>query len=206
MKLATDVAVLFVDPRGPYPARVERWYDEERDARRYTGGLPVVAHPPCGPWGNLRHLYQAIGDRDHAPFAIGVVRRTGGVLEHPARSELWSEVGLPRPGDPPDDVGGYTILVNQVNWGHVARKPTWLYILGCSTENLPQVPPDRQPTHWVSGFRWTGDGRPNRARSDAAPAHIKICSAEQRRRTPPAFADWLIEVARRCGQGMRSSG
>jgi hypothetical protein len=30
------------------------------------------------------------------------------------------------------------------------------------------------------------------------PPGIKVCSAQQRRRTPVAFAEWLVSVASRC--------
>ena len=41
--LRTDVSVLYVDPRGPYPKLVADWWDAERDARNYAGPNPVVA-------------------------------------------------------------------------------------------------------------------------------------------------------------------
>ena len=52
-------AALYIDPaRGPYPALLDpdRCWGVDRDAKLYTGPGPVIAHPPCGPWGRLAHL------------------------------------------------------------------------------------------------------------------------------------------------------
>lgn len=185
--LAEDVAVLYADPLGPYPGLARLWYGEQQDARTYDGPWPVVAHPPCGPWGFLRGLSKET-TADCAPHALTAVRRFGGVLEHPRGSTFFRAYGLPKPGELPDAFGGVTFEVSQCDWGHVARKRTWLYVVGC--RDFPPVPPAREPTHWASGVHTPGArGKP--------PPGIKICSAQQRRRTPPAFASWLIEVARR---------
>jgi hypothetical protein len=122
------------------------------------------------------------------------VREAGGVLEHPAGSKLWAAVGLPRPGDPPDAWGGFTVEVSQVDWGHVARKRTWLYCVGVSRHEL-ETPEPREPTHWCSGFRNLGKGKWTK-RGQAVPPGFKICSAQQRRRTPEAFAAYLVKLAR----------
>lgn len=189
-RLRDDVAVLYVDPLGPYPRLVREWYDEARDARTYTGPLPVVAHPPCGPWGRLRHLCRRPEDKDLAPVALNTVRKFGGVLEHPRYSKLWEEYSLPYPEQSPDQFGGITIEVSQCDWGHPARKWTWLYVVGATS--IPKFPVPREPTHWISG----GRGRAGKkAKTTPVPTGIKICSAQQRRRTPIAFALWLIDVA-----------
>ena len=180
-----DVAVLYVDRLGPYPKLVEHWYDEARDGRTYAGPWPIVAHPPCGPWGHLRHLSR-FQDPTLAPLAVDQVRRFGGVLEHPSGSKLFEALALPRPGDPPDAWGGRTIAVNQCDWGHVARKATWLYMVGVRAPR--SFPPPCEPTHWASGSRTAIRG--------PIPPGIKVCSTQQRRRTPPAFARWLIDLAR----------
>src|SRR5208282_2605434 len=81
------VAALYVDPLGPYPLLFDvDWYDEKRDARGYDGPHPVVAHPPCGPWGQLHHRCKRDQDKEFGPLAVAAVRRHGGVLEHPAGS------------------------------------------------------------------------------------------------------------------------
>lgn len=177
------VAALYVDARGPYPRLVREWYDEQRDARAYDGPWPVVAHPPCGPWGTLRKLSRET-TKDLGPHGVEMVRRWGGVLEHPRASKLFAHCGMPRPGELPDVWGGLTFEVCQVDWGHVARKRSWLYVVGARA--IPTNPPRREPTHWVSGGG-TGRGR--------TPPGIKVCSAEQRRRTPVAFAEFLIGIA-----------
>jgi hypothetical protein len=188
--LLEGVAVLYVDPRGPYPGMVRHWYDAERDAKKYEGPWPVVAHPPCGPWSVMRHLSRET-TADCAPLALNAVREFGGVLEHPKGSTFFRAYSLPLPGELPDEWGGYTIEVSQCDWGHVARKRTWLYIVGTPRGALPPMPAPRTPTHWASG------GRTRSSRQGTpVPPGIKVCSAQQRRRTPPAFAAWLLEIAR----------
>jgi hypothetical protein len=187
--MPASVAALYIDPRGPYPRMegVDCW-DAERDARLYDGPHPVVAHPPCGPWGALRHLCRN-DDPTLAPRAAEQVREFGGVLEHPAGSLLFRALRLPFPGELPDEYGGRTHEVSQVDWGHPARKRTWLYLV--RTNAALVLPPRREPTHWVSGGR-----RRAKPGGGVVPPGIKICSTQQRRRTPPAFAEWLVALAR----------
>lgn len=192
------IAALYIDPRGPYPKMpgVDCW-DEARDATRYQGPAPIVAHPPCGAYGSLRHLRVPRRDRrdDSAcgPRAAEQVRAFGGVLEQPAGSLLWRLCGIPTPGSGDDEHGGFSIEVEQVEWGHPARKRTWLYLVRVPRALLMPPPwPRRQPTHWVSG----GRDRDRKGSGGVVPPGIKVCSAQQRRRTPPAFAAWLVELAR----------
>jgi hypothetical protein len=202
------VAALYIDPGGPYPRlpNVECWgllsVDDgqsampwglaHRDARLYEGPHPVVAHPPCGPWGSLRHLYK--GDEwDCGPIAVEQVRRFGGVLEHPARSRLWEHCGLPTPGLVQAGTA-FSVAVDQCDFGHVARKKTWLYLVGIPREAVI-FPPKGKPTHWVTGFRSTTHRNVYAKTGSAVPEGIKVCSAQQRRRTPPAFARWLVDLA-----------
>ena len=74
----------------------------------WPGGIPCVAHPPCRGWGRLKHLSKVSqSELDLAVFAVGCVRRNGGILEHPAGSSLWRFLGLPRPeGAEPFRPGG----------------------------------------------------------------------------------------------------
>lgn len=188
------IAALYVDARGPYPSMpdVETW-DEARDARRYAGPWPIVAHPACGPWGCLAHQYRGSeGGSELGVLAVTQVRQWGGVLEHPAHSRLWIACGLPRPGDGYDAHGGYSIATAQVEWGHVARKKTWLYLVGVPTwlvRTYGPPFPGRAPTHWISG------GLSAKHKGGRRPAGIKSCSAQQRRRTPPLFAQYLLTLA-----------
>lgn len=186
-----NVAALYIDPRGPYPRMpgVDCW-DEQRDARLYAGPHPIVAHPPCTHYGRLRHLARR-DDADCAPIAVEQVRAWGGALEHPSGSLLWKRCGLPLPGEPPDAFGGLTFELCQVDWGHVARKRTWLYVV--RARSIPEMPAPREPSHWISGGRGR---RGKKARTTPVPPGIKVCSAQQRRRTPPAFAEWLVSLAR----------
>ena len=101
------VAALYIDPRGPYPKMpgVDCW-DEARDARKYEGADPVVAHPPCQLWVNFAALnYKRYGGEHNRPgndggcfeLALWAVRMFGGVLEHPAGSKAWDRFALLKP-------------------------------------------------------------------------------------------------------------
>jgi len=194
MRGQVTVAALYVDPLGCYPrmADVDCW-DAERDARLYAGPHPVVAHPPCGPYSSLRHMRQLRreSDAECGPRAVEQVRAFGGVLEQPARSKLWARCGLPEPNAFSDD-SSYSIEVEQVSWGHPARKPTWLYLVGCPWDLVRAgLRTGGRPTHWCSGGRRRSSGS-----GGLIPPGIKACSAQMRRRTPLAFAEWLVCLAR----------
>jgi hypothetical protein len=180
------VAALYVDPLGPYARLpdVDAW-DLERDAKQYDGPYPVVAHPPCGPWSWARSLASK-DDPECALRAVQQVQAYGGILEHPANSKLWRVARLPLPGEFPDVCGGFSVHVNQVSWGHSCRKPTWLYIVGVPPEEVHAgVRRGGKPTHIIC----TGPG----LRDIALP----VASKQMKRRTPPAFAEWLVSLARR---------
>lgn len=183
------VAVLFARADSNYKrlGGCDVW-DETRDARRWPGGAPVVAHPPCRLWGRLRQFAKAADpqmERQLAIDAVANVRLFGGVLEHPAGSTLWAHLGLPRPGSGTDSFGGWTVEVRQCDWGHRAEKRTWLYIVGCHPNDLPPLPPPSHPTGCI---------KPRRG----VPRTLPIVTKAQREHTPPEFAAWLIDLARRC--------
>lgn len=153
-------------------------FDLARDARTYDGDLPVVAHPPCRAWGRLSHMAKPRSDeRDLGIFAVRTVRRTGGVLEHPAASKLWPAAGLPAPGRR-DEFGGYTLPVYQGHFGHLAPKATWLYVVGVEPSALPSLP-----------FELS-----------LPPGRIELMGKAAREHTPPAFAAFLVDVASRVRQ------
>jgi len=165
----------------------------QRNAFYWPGGMPVVAHPPCAQWGTLRHMARRDPMEKACAFAaLAAVREWGGVLEHPKRSKLWPLMGLPAPGESADRCGGWTLAVDQWWWGHEAQKSTLLYIVGVGpgdVPELPPVPPGRPPKVIGTSGR-NSDGTRNRERPSM--------EAAEREHTPPRFAEWLVELARRC--------
>jgi hypothetical protein len=159
-------------------------YDIHRDARNYCKSYPVIAHPPCRAWGMLSHMANPRPDEKQlAYFGLAQVRLNGGILEHPAGSRLWKEAPLPLPNEFPDEFGGFSIEIDQFDFGHVAHKRTKLYICGINQNQLPLLPPpnlnetDRSICGNVKG--------------------TKRCTQYQREYTPDNLIDWMVEVCKR---------
>lgn len=190
----TNIAALFVETNGVYfglPG-VDPW-DEPRDARKYEGPHPVVAHPPCARWCkplakvNQTRYGHKIGD-DGGCFrhALMTVLAFGGVLEHPAHSYAWDHYKL----IPPlvgrrrvwSNTGLYWVTeVSQSAYGHPARKNTWLLYKG---RNPPPALDwsDPKGTHLTSFLQRTTRVAPRLSKKNAI-------------KTPPAFRDLLISIA-----------
>jgi len=202
------IAALYVETNGCYfnlPG-VDPW-DKPRDARKYTGPHPVVAHPPCQRWGKMwaglpsyiaRTGKRKIKGDDNGCFyaALSAVREFGGVLEHPYGSHAWEYHGLekpPRKGGwiKADHFGGYTCCVEQGRYGHYARKPTLLYV--CRV-GLPEL-------LWGIGKcripQWTIDkyGLKKAKRMGELAFKGGGTDSSVRIATPPAFRDLLISIA-----------
>lgn len=192
------IAALYVETDGAYfgDPEIDPW-DIERDARRYTGTHPVVAHPPCTRWCRLAGLVEARWGHargvDGGCFAMALhdVRRCGGVLEHPAYSDAWACFGLARPPHrggwvEAGDGVGWTCHVEQGNYGHAARKATWLYAVRTARPELRWGP--SSSSAMVS---WCG----NHTKSRELDGRRRIGKAEAAR-TPPEFRAVLLDLAR----------
>jgi hypothetical protein len=187
------IAALYVETDGTYFGLdgVDPW-DEKRDARLYAGPHPVVAHPPCGRWGQLAPVNEArygtpVG-HDGGCFgaALEAVETYGGVLEHPAYTLAWHafDIQRPRRGSWQWDETrpGWVTEVSQSAYGHSARKRTWLYYVG--HEPPPLDWSDPRGEYVIGGGINTGQamGRPKLGRRESLA-------------TPPAFRDLLIGLA-----------
>lgn len=175
----------------------------DRDARKWPGGSPVVAHPPCRAWGQMSHMAKPRPDeKDLARLAVRFIRENGGVLEHPRNSRLWADQSLPASGAGRDSYGGWTLGISQHWWGHRATKLTLLYIVGCKPSNIPDMPQLvlGGGTHVIAQDRRPRPdlGRGRLVKGMAGWRHE--VSANERERTPPALAEWLVEVARRAAK------
>jgi hypothetical protein len=189
------VAALFVANPGCYIGLpgVDPW-DVTRDARKYEGPWPVVAHPPCQLWVNFAALnFKRYGGEHNRPgndggcfaSALASVRRWGGVLEHPAFSNAWDAFGLARPsgeGWAPSTRGDgreWACEVWQSAYGHKARKRTWLLYFG--VEAPPELNWTKEPG--VAQVGWFDRIKPTLSKREASA-------------TPVAFRDMLIDLAR----------
>ena len=195
------IAALFVLTDGPYAnlPGIEVW-DEKRDARRYHGPWPVIAHPPCERWGRYwsggpsAKVKRKLGDDGNCFYAaLNAVRTWNGVLEHPEASHAWRCFGLtPPPHDggwvPAGDLVGWTCCVEQGHYGHLARKKTWLYAVGVE---LPSLKWGAAP----SGIRLDCGYHSKEERARAVRTGVcQRLSQRQRKLTPIPFRDLLISI------------
>lgn len=198
------VAALYVAKGGCYfnLPDCDPW-DLDRDARFYAGPFPVVAHPPCARWSRLAGFCESRGygkrgdDGGCFAAALASVRKWGGVLEHPAVSAAWVAHGLiepPRSGGwvVADSVGGWTCQIDQGHFGHLARKPTWLYACAVELPSLRWGVSVGAKATFGAGFFNDTEKRRRYVRTGA----VQRLSRGQRIATPIAFRDLLLQIAR----------
>ena len=202
------VAALYVEPKGCYVGvpGVDPW-DAAKDARKYSGPHPVVAHPPCQRWGRFwhgstrkPHQYKLGDDGGCFEAALAAVKRWGGVLEHPAHSKAWDSYGLMKPKTGAGWEFDFTnklwmCYVEQGHYGHFSRKPTWLIVSGVSFLDLPTLlwAKDRQrlPAWMIERYGY------EKARRIGVVAMVGGKNKTAiRNATPEPFRDLLLSIAR----------
>ena len=185
-RFVMSVSVLFACSDSVYKTLGCDVWDAERDALNFRGDCPVIAHPPCRLWSQMRFFSTAPeSEKLLAVFALERVRKNGGILEHPASSSFWKTGELPKPGNR-DAFGGWILVVSQWWFGHRADKLTKLYICGIEPEELPPIP-----------FRLGTPAftcSPNRTKTGKRKPYLQ---QNERERTPRDFAVWLLEAARK---------
>ncbi len=192
------ISALFVETDGVYfniPG-VDPW-DKTRDARKYKGFSPVVAHPPCQLWGNLAAVnYARWGGEHNKPgnddgcfaSALKSVNDFGGVLEHPKGSRAFKAHGIIEPKSNVigwQNAGEYRWVceVWQSAYGHKARKATWLYFVGYKRPH--ELRWGRTPgTHQIGFQDQRGKDR-----------NKPTLSKKEANATPIEFRDELIKLA-----------
>jgi hypothetical protein len=173
--MVEQVAALFVRSDSVYKTLGLDCYDFERDAMTWPGGAPGVYHPPCRAWGKYKHKAKPRqGEKDLARWSMAKVRQFGGVIEHPASSDLWREFSLPGYGIR-DTFGGVLFPVYQSWFGHRAPKETALYLVGAEIPNFENFYSD-----------------------ELASGRIEFMCKAEREKTPPAFALFLSNLASSC--------
>jgi hypothetical protein len=181
-------SALFVRADSAYKDRHQfDCWDAERDATKFKGDMPVVCHPPCRAWGKLKHMATNVreGEKELALLSIDIVRKNGGIIEHPEGSDLFKKY-LPNPNSLPDEFNGFTILIDQYDFGHVAHKPTKLYFCGLTMQQLPTMPPKDETLHYCSkGLLRSISGKVD---------GTTRCTQYQREYTPDALIDYFQKV------------
>lgn len=206
------IAALYVETGGCYFGLPDvDPYDEARDARKYAGPHPVVAHPPCARWSRLAGFTQARfglkrgADGGCFAAAVASVHKWGGVLEHPAHSDAWRAFNLPKPGGTDGWTlglfGGASCYIEQGRYGLPVKKATWLYAFGV---DLPELrwgyTPDGQGDDVGGMDAWRDKWATDSAKSDHPKAIGEFFRGNRhnglRSRSPIEFRDALLAIAR----------
>lgn len=212
------IAALYVESGGAYFGLdgVDPW-DEPRDARKYPGPWPVVAHPPCQRWGRFwhgstakPHQFKRGDDGGCFAAALDALRRWGGVIEHPCDSHAWGPEHFnlakpPRSGGWVEAAPGlWTCCVYQGHYGHFAGKPTWLLVAGVSRDRLPEL-------RWgkvEQRLHPTALARHGYAKARRIGMVAMVGGKDKtkiRNATPPEFRDLLIGLARAASDGRHNN-
>lgn len=162
--------ILFAQQNSIYKEFNTDIWDIIRDAKKWPGGEPIIAHPPCRAWGNYSHKAKPRpGEKELAIWAIEQVREWGGIVEHPASSKLWKTIGATTK---PDLYGGWILNIDQHWFGHRAIKRTNLYIVGCKPKEIPPIPLKLRQTTTT----------------------VERMGKKEREKTPKDLAEWLIKL------------
>lgn len=104
-------------------------WDTMRDAYKFTGQNPVIAHPPCAQWSRLhKFAKQNEYEKELAVFCWEKVNQNGGIFEHPAGSHFFKFIGADCKK---------IVSVDQHWWGFPCRKRTYLYFNGFAPAQMP---------------------------------------------------------------------
>jgi hypothetical protein len=198
------INVLYAEADGVYSNinEIEVW-DILKDARKCKNGHKAICHPPCERWGRYWgggpsvKVKRIMGD-DGQCFAHSLwhVRNFGGVIEHPEASHAWNYYGLAKPPKKggwiiADIYGGFTCCVEQGNYGHKARKATWLYINKINAIELFWGKSEGK-ARIDSGFHSKEVAMTARSCPNYKP--VKRISSRERIDTPVEFRDLLISM------------
>lgn len=166
------ITVLYTRQNSKYNKYLLDTWDSKRNALNWPGGNPIIAHPPCRAWGDLYKMAKPRpGEKQLAIHSIIMARLWGGVVEHPRKSKLWKTMQLPIPGQT-DQYGGWTLCINQKDFGHRANKKTFLYIVGCKPKEIPEI----------------------ELNLNQAQTTIEKMGRAERESTPEKLIEWLIQL------------
>lgn len=202
MEFTDKISALFVETNGIYfsDPDIDPW-DINRNAFNFRGPNKVIAHPPCKRWGRYwsggpsSKTRLLLGDDANAfAHSLWCVRTFGGVIEHPEASHAWKWFGLKRPElgrwASADNFNGFTTCVAQGNYGHRARKLTWLY---ANSKYLPKLNWELPKKERLDeGFHSKEERRQARAQGKKP---IKRLSEVENLRTPFIFKMLLKYIA-----------
>lgn len=175
------VPVLFCQEESIYKKLKCDVYDEKRNALNYDRAEAAIYHPPCRLWSRLKIFSTADESEKYlGVWSVRMVRNNGGILEHPAHSDLFKCCNIPKPGQ--GDEWGFTVEVNQFDFGHKIYKKTWLYIVGLPKDSEMLYYPKRpgKPKHKFF----------TKKQKSGLPEILK----SERSGTPKKFAKFLVKI------------
>lgn len=145
------ISALYVNKNSVYKALGLDCWDIERDATRYKGPNPVIAHPPCRLWSkHMRHFSKAPEEEKQLAWhAFDSLMQFGGILEHPYGSLFLDRYW-------PGEVK--IVQINQCWFGYPITKRTWLMMPSWYEYEMPfrlesDFPPGYQK-RWFEKNKW----------------------------------------------------
>lgn len=174
-------AVLFASKNSIYKTFEEAdVYDIDRNALSFNSSIPIIAHPPCRSFSRLSHFSNPTKEELIYPaFCLLKIYENGGIFEHPAFSKVFDIYNLPKPGH--KNKFGFTISIDQRWFNLPVIKNTWLFISGCS---INEIPPTTLNFNAIE-YQWSPNKNKNK---------LKHLPKSFRAKTTIEFASYLISI------------